>query len=614
MATHASSVVPRRGGRLLSSASAVAPIAILAVILGVLQGCASSSSANRATPTTQGGQRTCDVAETRYWARDDVAVSLLFSQPITLAAPSDQQILTAVASQIDAVLKQPGPTGVVVPATVVPETESKLPNVLRQQRSATVFFTLETDGTTMNKECDASLIASIDMINTTITSTKSGQQISFGGGLTATLAGASPDWLGTSDQGGFGDHVTGSPGNVATPAPSSVTINKPTAQPLTSVVYVLDTGYALSGGHSAPVACDGVAGCLPSSQPLTPAELQADLGGALPGGALASLLSDLLPNLQETDLALSDESLYEDFGTHAPVDVRDHGLFISEIIHHSAPGAQIRLIRVLDDDGVGDLRAFLFALQGIEFESQQFNLPKTNGGYPIVINASLDFGPPADCLAAIWHSWSLQVAGQPAIPCRTIGALTSLTPADAALYATVGVAVNDLVTSTPINAPQINFVAAAGNNSQGELHLDADMPAAFCGVIGAGAMPVAGPSSPFNSAILAPYSNLPYVQSLKIPSCLAVDQSNPSAPRIKLTALSDPTLPAHTLPITALGSNVCSLHLGPIGGVTPPAGLALWSGTSFATAFVSGYVAETGSIVNLGSSPTPTQIQPCTAP
>jgi hypothetical protein len=117
---------------------------------------------------------------------------------------------------------------------------------------------------------------------------------------------------------------------------------------------------------------------------------------------------------------------------------------------------------------------------------------------------------------------------------------------------------------------------------------------------------------------LAQFSNLPYIDdgpngpSTNQQNCLLVHPAvAPSA-----TSTSGPMsvsiitrqVPKHAL--WALGVGVCSLYLvnPDVRDLAPPAGFADWSGTSFATAFISGNLAA-----NNGALPaTPVQIEPCT--
>lgn len=92
------------------------------------------------------------------------------------------------------------------------------------------------------------------------------------------------------------------------------------------------------------------------------------------------LLKSLLPRLR----------IHRDIGPHAPSEgheledydypMPDHGLFVAGIVHLVAREAEIHLVRVLNNRGVGDLRALLAGLQLV------LELSKKG---PVVVNCSL---------------------------------------------------------------------------------------------------------------------------------------------------------------------------------------------------------------------------------
>lgn len=97
------------------------------------------------------------------------------------------------------------------------------------------------------------------------------------------------------------------------------------------------------------------------------------------------LLKTLLPRLR----------IHRDIGPHAPSEgheledydypMPDHGLFVAGIVHLVAREAEIHLVRVLNDRGVGDLRALLAGLQ--------LALELSKKG-PVVVNCSLTLAIP----------------------------------------------------------------------------------------------------------------------------------------------------------------------------------------------------------------------------
>jgi hypothetical protein len=585
---------PRRGGCVIAL-----PILLSVLIVAsslIVQSCGSISTTTR-TPTPTSATKGCNQAEARLWTRGDIAVGLAFAQPISPTSPGDQDIISAVVSQLDSFLKSE--TG--APETVVASTNPALPQVIRQRNSATVFLNLQSSGSSTIQICDSSLIAAIDATNQMLNQRASSLTID---GDTAALTGASPNWLGSSTPGTGGDSVEGSPSNIASPAAIGTTINPIAATPKGAHVIVLDTGYALSAGHSPLATCSSGLRCLPAAKPVTSATLATDLGGTLPGGISTQILNSLLPDLSESDLAV-DAQGYENFGSNTPVSEQDHGLFISEMIHHLAPGATITIVRMLNDYGIGDLQTLLTALQTIAFDPEQLGLT-LDPNVPIVINLSLEFGPSVDCLLSTWHTWTKIAAGShTSITCpgSAAGTAFTLSPTDARLLAPIGQALADISGSPLPNGPTVQIVAASGNDSTASNRLNAAMPAAFCSVT---AVAATDPSLSATASVgsLAAFSNLPFVGTVQQPQCL--DMVPVASPLVvpQLASLSG-------TPVEMPGVNICSVHLEPIGGTPPPGGAAVWSGTSFATALVSGNLAEGLSTTSLSSFDTS---EPCKAP
>ena len=85
-----------------------------------------------------------------------------------------------------------------------------------------------------------------------------------------------------------------------------------------------------------------------------------------------------------------------------PVNIVDHGLFISGLIHQAAPAANIVLVRVLNDYGVGDLRSILTAVDTVANHPDQLGIAARQR---VVVNMSLGFGPSASCLAGTYRNW-----------------------------------------------------------------------------------------------------------------------------------------------------------------------------------------------------------------
>ncbi len=106
----------------------------------------------------------------------------------------------------------------------------------------------------------------------------------------------------------------------------------------------------------------------------------------------------LVPNWQE--------ALARPPAGHAGFLMPDHGLFAAGIIRDIAPTAQVRLIRVLNDYGTGDL----FSLTSVL--SQLPDLLKESGQRRLVVNLSLVADLPPD--DQLLRSWFPQTAADPA--------------------------------------------------------------------------------------------------------------------------------------------------------------------------------------------------------
>jgi hypothetical protein len=376
----------------------------------------------------------------------------------------------------------------------------------------------------------------------------------------------------------------------------------PASQPVPVVPYGSRVRYApLSGALDLAAAAEHSAWAKTGSGPdgvhiavLDTAPTRRDLNGArqrYPQNAhLQDLLGRLLSpigSLRQPDFEQARKSALvglDQIGFHPveppePYDVRDHGLFVGGVALATAPWVRIRLIRVLNDHGVGSFRSLLIALIAL--------MQSKRTGEPLVINLSLGMLPAHEQLADIWLG--LPIEGLPGCPEDSTLQFLPGGPVSRERLQTL-VEQNDPAVSgllDDLEAPLRSLmgvlrahnclvVAAAGNDSvfRGATRVprwDPRVPARYDDVLGVAADTV-------QPALPASYSN-----------------------RGELP--SDPVRDA----VATLGGNLAPDGVSPMGGVIgvyaskqfpslPPSkvaepnetGWAEWSGTSFATPIMAG--------------------------
>jgi subtilisin family serine protease len=246
--------------------------------------------------------------------------------------------------------------------------------------------------------------------------------------------------------------------------------------------------------------------------------------------------------------------------------IPDHGLFVAGLIRGIAPTAPISLEPVLDEEGVGDLSQLLLGLKRV--------LRDKDPNEPQIINLSLGFLPHPARLPAAWYG--LRRAQDP-----EYARFDDLFDADrderwvAANRDEVDRAVDLLQAglrqlATYLSLNNCLVVAAAGNDSlaqvdAGRARLEPRLPARFYSVLGVAAT-TSNPRQP------ARYSNRGDVRELG--DHIATFGGNSSE------ALEPE-------------DGVIGIYSGKFPDGRPnETGWAFWSGTSFATAIVSGIVAN----------------------
>jgi subtilisin family serine protease len=245
---------------------------------------------------------------------------------------------------------------------------------------------------------------------------------------------------------------------------------------------------------------------------------------------------------------ISDVSTGHDFYSQdAYYKMADHGVFVTGLIRDVAPGAHIRLIRILNDYGGGDLYNIFAALTDLEVELGSGAIRR------LVINLSLNIMPDIRRLPYVWFEHrqlpSTQLAGAVRVLAHIEDGLRLLFES---LY-----------------AHDVLIVAAAGNDSffpkkQGQKPRPPRIPARYDTTLS-----VASVNSRFVPSTFANAACMPPLNT-----GVATFGGD-----------SDGKLNANGLPEAVRG-----VYIAPTfpGGEQNVSGWADWSGSSFATAIISG--------------------------
>lgn len=136
--------------------------------------------------------------------------------------------------------------------------------------------------------------------------------------------------------------------------------------------------------------------------------LLSDVAANVRIGQPPSLAPDAFTHLDpdQTDAAAVTVNWQDDLSAaDAAYAMPDHGLFVAGLVRAIAPGAEVHLIRVLSDNGVGDMFALIQVLT---------QLPEAlgiSGARRLIVNLSLVADvPPPD---ALWAEWWPEAAGTP---------------------------------------------------------------------------------------------------------------------------------------------------------------------------------------------------------
>jgi hypothetical protein len=256
-----------------------------------------------------------------------------------------------------------------------------------------------------------------------------------------------------------------------------------------------------------------------------------------------------------------------DPGEPRPYHMPDHGLFVSGLIHELAPRAPLTLLPALDEMGGGDLSLLLATLREV--------LDRKQPDAPQIINMSLGFRPHPAHLAAAWHGFDLpdptyQRAAVMFDEHRDQRWAASHAHEVARRSDQLQAGLSELGRYLSLNNCLV--VAAAGNDSEaGEARLDPRLPARFETVLGVAAT-TRDPKQP------ASYSNVGDERRLgDHVATFGGDRGPAFEPRDGVVGIYSGDFPPQRAGQPAPDNAT---------------GWAYWSGTSFATALVTGIAAN----------------------
>ena len=265
---------------------------------------------------------------------------------------------------------------------------------------------------------------------------------------------------------------------------------------------------------------------------------------------------------------------------HLDFEAPDHGLFVAGIIRDIAPRAEIYLIRVLNNRGVGDLLALTRVLQQLPGQ-----LIKERGKQRLVVNLSLGADlPPGEHLLCMWmhHTYAWLVSNQ-RLPVPVGAALqTTLREPDIRTYLDL---LHRSLAGIASSQDDVLLVAAAGNDND---RYTPDRDPEGC----PGGQQLTGRPEP---RYPARYDSVLGVAALRRDQATPADFSNRGdvltlgngVATLGGNATADGT-------ISDVGDAVVGIFSAdpfPVSAGPNETGWAYWSGTSFATPIISGIAA-----------------------
>ena len=615
--------------------------------LGIFLLCLSLAACGSSSSTT-GPVSSCDTPfnttqeqnQTRYWVRHAIVVTVIPASGVSTALPELPHDLQSALGGVGVAIK-------ITPDLSFAET-AQFPLLVQLPSSIVASFVLNTPVAMQSKMCDADIFDAVTRINA-----QSSIPVMGSGGMLGKIEGASPDWTFGSSQ--TGDHIHGSPGGPPSTNSNIQVKNFPTGTSATaSSVVIFDTGYnpatlpdpaQLAAATPTPVpstpSCPPVKDMVATTYASPPVALPFSVAGintSTSGGTneaqwlgffntsafgevYSPVSEDYITSAQrrngfcELPYVLTDPTS-PPTGSKAynPVNIQDHGLFISSIIHALAPSASIRLVRVLNDYGAGDLATLEQAFAVLLHSPATWGLPAVgDASHHVIINLSLTMSVKSSCLHNLFSLQSPNSMIIPNSPEQLVSppANAYLSDAGCASESALGADPNDFAQAasagklTPagkvllplalslqdLAANNYTIVAAAGNDGAGEY---ANAPAAFCSTYAVASLTngaaqnraSAGTSGDtFAATELDAFSNLPYIDGSN--DCIQVTTSSSAVARLSLES-------GQNRGRAEIGTNLCGVHIlktTPSGGL-PPYAMVNWSGTSFATASASGVTAQ----------------------